>query len=353
MTGDLGMLLVTVVLLGANAFFVGASFALVSARRSQIEPLAAAGSKRAKRTLAAMEQISRMMAAAQLGITVCSVALGALAEPAVAAVLEGPLEHAGLPHDLLHPVALTVSLTLIVLAHVLLGEMVPKNFTLALPNKAALALGPPLAAFARAFTPFLKVIEVLANLNLKALRISKRDELSAVYGIHEVAQLAEESHREGLLDDAEYGLMARALAFTSATAKDVAIPFDRLETVSRDATGAQVEALAGRTRHLRFPVLDTTGRPIGYVHAKDLLRTGGLGREDAQIRTAVRPMPSVAAATPLPDVLSQLRASRAPMAVVEGPNGAAGVITLDDVIVALIRAGVPAGSPPPGPAPAG
>ena len=342
MSGNLWMLVATVALLAANAFFVGASFALVSARRSQIEPLAA-NSRRAKRTLAAMEQLSRMMAAAQLGITVCSVGLGALAEPAVAAILEGPLTGAGLPHDWLHPVSLTISLTLIVVAHVLLGEMVPKNFTLALPEQAALALGPPLAAFARTITPILIAVDLVAGLSMRLLRISRRDELGAVYGLREVAQLAEESHREGLLDDAEYGLMARALAFTSATARDVAIPTERLQTVSLDDTGAQVEALAGRTRHLRFPVLDPAGRPIGYVHAKDLLRSGGLGRTDAPIRPAIRKMPSVGVDTPLPDVLDQLRAARAPMAVVETPGGAVGVVTLDDVIVALIRAGVPTG----------
>ena len=355
MTGTFWLIVAAIGLLGTNAFFVGASFALVSARRSQIEPLAAGGSRRAKRTLAAMEQLSRMMAAAQLGITVCSVALGALAEPAVAAVLRPPLEGAGLPHDWLHPVSLGVSLTLIVVAHVLLGEMVPKNLTLALPDRAALALGPPLAAFAGAFTPALKAIDVVADLTLKLMRISKRDELNTVYGLHEVAELAEESHREGLLDDAEYGLMARALAFTSATARDVAIPAGRLHTVSLDAFRAEVEALAGRTRHLRFPVLDGAGHPVGYIHAKDLLRSGGFGRPDAPIRGAIRPMPSVPADTPLPDVLSLLRAARAPMAALDGPGGAAGVVTLDDVIVALIRAGVPAGAPgTPGPAgPAG
>ncbi len=340
---NVGALLAAVALLAANAFFVGASFALVSARRSQIEPLAAAGSRRAKRTLAAMEQLSRMMAAAQLGITVCSVGLGALAEPAVAAALEHPLHAARLPEGALHPVSFVIALTIVVVAHVLLGEMVPKNFTLAVPDRAALLLGPPLATFARAFAPALVIVKVMANVNLRLLRISARDEISSSYGVHEVAQLVEESHREGLLDEEEYRLMARAIAFSSATARDVEIPSGRLQTVSKDATAAEVEALAGRTRHLRFPVLDAAGRPIGYIHAKDLLRSGELGRPDTPIRPAIRQMPSVTPSTPLPDVLSLLRDARAPMAVVETPLGATGVVTLDDVIVALIRAGVPAG----------
>jgi CBS domain containing-hemolysin-like protein len=346
--GRFWSILAAIGLLGANAFFVGASFALVSARRSQIEPLAVAGSRRAKRTLVAMESLSKMMAAAQLGITVCSVGLGALAEPAVAGVLEGPIEAADVPHAWLHPVSFTVAMLIVVVAHVLVGEMVPKNFTLAVPDRAALLLGPPLVTFAKAFGPVLAVVNAVAGVTLRLLGIRARDEIHSAYGLHEVAQLAEESHREGLLDDEEYRLMSRALAFSTATARDVQIPTDRLQTVSRDATAAEVEALAGRTRHLRFPVLDSDGCPIGYVHAKDLLRSGELGRPDVPIRPAIREMPTVAASTPLPDVLTLLRAARAPMAVVEDGGRATGVVTLDDVIVALIRAGVPA-VPPVGP----
>lgn len=348
MSGRFWAILAAIGLLGANAFFVGASFALVSARRSQIEPQAAAGSRRAKKTLVAMESLSKMMAAAQLGITVCSVGLGALAEPAVAGGLEQPLEGAGLPHGALHPVSFTVAMLIVVVAHVLVGEMVPKNLTLAVPDRAALLLGPPLVAFARAFSPVLAVINVVAGVSLRLLGIRARDEIHSAYGLHEVAQLAEESHREGLLDDEEYRLMSRALAFGNATAQDVRIPTNRLQTVSRDATAAEVEALAGRTRHLRFPVLDQTGRPIGYVHAKDLMRSGELGRPDIPIRPAIREMPTVAAGTPLPAVLTLLRDARAPMAVVEDGGRATGIVTLDDVIVALIRAGVPT-SPPAGP----
>jgi CBS domain containing-hemolysin-like protein len=215
------------------------------------------------------------------------------------------------------------------------------------PDRAAVLLGPPLVTFARAFGPVLVVINGVAGVILRLLGIRARDELHSAYGLHEVAQLAEESHREGLLDDEEYLLMSRALAFSSATARDVQIPTHRLQTVSKEATAAEVEALAGRTRHLRFPVLDATGCPIGYVHAKDLLRSGDLGRPDIPIRPAIRGMPTVAATTPLPDVLTLLRDARAPMAVVGSGATATGIVTLDDVIVALIRAGAePSVTPP-------
>jgi CBS domain containing-hemolysin-like protein len=328
-------------LLAANAFFVGASFALVSTRRSQIEPAANAGSRRAVRTLAAMDRLPQMMAGAQLGITVCSVGLGALAEPAVADLLTGPVEGVGLPHGAVHPVAFGVALLLVVLAHVLIGEMVPKNFTLAVPDRAAVVLGPPLDAFSRTFSVLLALVRGMAAGVMWALRIRPSEHVDSTYGLHEVAEIAAESHRKGLIDDEEYGLMARALDFTAMTAADVQIPSGRLHTLPQDATTADVEALAGRTRHMRFPVQDLAGRPVGYVHAKDLLARGELGRTGIPIAPAVRPMPTVAADTPLPDVLTQLRGTRAPMAVVTGPDGPQGVLTLDDVVVALIRVGAP------------
>jgi CBS domain containing-hemolysin-like protein len=328
-------------LLLANAFFVGASFALVSTRRSQIEPAAHAGSRRAIRTLAAMDRLPLMMAGAQLGITVCSVGLGALAEPVIADLLEGPVADAGLPHGAVHPVAFSVALLLVVFAHVLVGEMVPKNFTLAVPDRAAVLLGPPLAAFSRTFSAVLALVRGMAAAVMWLVRIRPSEHTDSTYALDEVAEIAAESHREGLIDDEEYGLVARALDFTAMTAADVAIPSARLHTLPQSATTADVEALAGRTRHMRFPVRDATGRPVGYVHAKDLLARGEIGEVGAPIAPAVRPMPAVAAETPLPDVLTQLRQTRAPMAAVTGPDGPQGVLTLDDVVVALIRAGAP------------
>ena len=133
-------ILLTAVLLAANAFFVGAEFALVSARRSVIEPRADAGSRRARTTLRAMENISLMMAGAQLGITVCSLALGALSEPAIAHLVEPGFESLGVPEAAVHPVAFVLALGLVTVLHVVLGEMVPKNIALAGPERSALWL---------------------------------------------------------------------------------------------------------------------------------------------------------------------------------------------------------------------
>jgi CBS domain containing-hemolysin-like protein len=339
-----GALLVSVLLLAFNAFFVGASFALVSARRSQIEPLAAAGDRRARRALRAMERLAEQMAGAQFGITVCSVGLGALAEPALSDLLDGPLRSVGLPEGSVEPVAFLGALLVVVFCHVLFGEMVPKNLTLAVPDRAVVLLAPTLSRFSRALGPVLGAIRGSANGVLRLLRIKPTDAVEHAFGLPEVAAMAAESHREGLLDDEEYRLMARALDFTTARAADVAIPMAKVHTLPVGAGSAQVEALAVRTRHMRFPVLDAGGRPVGYVHAKDLLHpVSGAGPSIP----VLRPLPVIAADTPLPDALTQLREARAPMAVIGTRARPTGVLTLDDVVVALVRARVPTAPPSP------
>src|SRR5689334_1941402 len=149
-----GPLLIAILLLLGNAFFVGGEFSLIASRRTVIEPLAAT-SRRARTALRAMNEIPLMIAGAQLGVTICSLGLGALAEPALAHALEGPFHAAHLPERLVHPVALVLALGVVVFAHTVAGEMVPKNLTLASPERAVLWLGPPMYAFCIATKPLL------------------------------------------------------------------------------------------------------------------------------------------------------------------------------------------------------
>src|SRR5829696_601297 len=160
-------IVVSLILLTANAFFVGAEFALIAARRSAIEPRAAGGGWAARTTLAAMENVSLMMAAAQLGITICSLGLGYLGEPAIAHLLEVPFEELGVPEAPLHPLAFAIALSIIGYLHVVLGEMVPKNLALAGPDRAALLLAPPLTFVVRLLRPVIAVLNWIANSTLR------------------------------------------------------------------------------------------------------------------------------------------------------------------------------------------
>jgi len=156
-----------VVLLAGNAFFVGAEFAVVAAKRSQIEPLAEAGSKRAKTALGAMENATLMLATSQLGITVCSLLILLVSEPAVHHLLEGPLESLGLPVAAVSTVAFILALLFVTYLHVVLGEMVPKNISFSLPDKAVLFLAPPLVFVSKVFSPVIRAMNAIANGILK------------------------------------------------------------------------------------------------------------------------------------------------------------------------------------------
>ncbi|MBJ7356066.1 hemolysin family protein [Nocardioides sp.] len=331
-------LLVTAGLLAANAFFVGAEFALISARRSQIEPRAQQGSRMARTTIRAMEDISLILAGAQLGITVCSLALGAVSEPAIAHFIEPAFEAVGVPEEFLHPIALVIALSLVVYLHVVLGEMVPKNIAIAGPERAAIVLGPPMWAIVTVLRPVITSLNAIANLTLRLLRVEPQDEVSSTYTREEVAALVEESRGEGLIEPGEYDRLAGALGFTERTVSTVLMPPDSLTTVRRGSTAADVEALCAATGYSRFPVVDDQdGGLLGYLHIKDVLETDETLRQRVVEDKWVRPFASVAADDLLHDALETLQRKGAHMAVVVDGDGATlGLATLEDVIEELV-----------------
>jgi CBS domain containing-hemolysin-like protein len=330
----------TAALLLLNAFFVGAEFALVSARRASIEPRAEGGSRRAISTLRAMEHVSLMLAGAQLGITVCSLALGAVSEPVIAHLLEPAFDATGLPADALHPLAFAVAILLITVLHVVIGEMVPKNIALAGPEAAALWLGPPLAGVVRALKPLIWLLNQAANLTLRAVRVQPRDEVVSAFTRDEVAGLVEQSHREGLLDPGERDLLSGALAFETATAMVLTLPLDRVHTLPPNPSANDVEQLAARTGVTRFPILDVDAggrRLTGYVHLKDTLTLAAADRDRPLPAAIIRALPDVAPDQPLAEAIDIMRTSSAHLARVTVAGQTVGVITLDDILANLVQ----------------
>lgn len=337
--GDFGGVLIAVLLLVANAFFVGAEFALISARRSQIEPKAQAGSKVAQITLAAMERVSQMMAGAQLGITICSLGLGAVGEPALAHLIEPIFDEVGVPAEWLHPIAFVIAMTIVVFLHVVLGEMVPKNLAIAGPDKAALILGPPMYGIVMLLRPIIIGLNSLANAILWMLRVEPKDEIGSTFTREEVAALVEESHGEGLLAEEEYGRLAGALGFTEKVVSQVTMLPDSLATVVRGSSSADVEALCAATGFSRFPVVSDTGDGdlIGYLHIKDVLEPDEERRLQPVGDRWIRPFATVAPDTLLHDALEVLQRRGAHMARVVSPDGTTlGVAALEDVIEELV-----------------
>lgn len=331
---NLTSLLIAVGLLAGNAFFVGAEFALISARRSQVEPLAAT-SKRARSTLRAMEQVSLMLAGAQLGITVCSLGLGAVAEPAVAHLLEGPFEAAGLPSSLVHPVAFAIALSIVVYFHMVLGEMVPKNVALAAPERSALILGPLLLGMVRLLKPLIWALNGMANLVLRLFRVEPQDEVASAFTAEEVAAMLAESQREGLLDAEEHELLTGALQYELVKATDVMIRTEDVVCVAEGVTAGEVEQRVAETGFSRFPVADAAGDLIGYLHVKDVLDQDG----DRPVpRARIRPLPAVDGSATVDDVVTTLQHAGAHLGRVVGADSGDvhGVIALEDAIEELI-----------------
>ncbi|MEE4024619.1 hemolysin family protein [Gordonia sp. PKS22-38] len=343
--GDVWAVLLTVVLLGGNAFFVGAEFSLISARRDRLEALEEVGKNRARTVIRASEQLSLMLAGAQLGITICSILLGRVGEPAVAHLIEHPLHLAHVPDALLHPISFTIALSLVVVLHILIGEMVPKNIALAGPETMAMLLVPAHLMFIRLVRPLIAFYNWLANFALRLMRVEPKDELASSVSPGELAQMIVESKQEGLIDAEEHERLTRALQSVTRTVREVMIPLDALRSVSVDVdettgrtgpTLGSVERAVSDTGFSRFPVRGPDGTFTGYLHLKDVLdeildETAGPGTVIGIDK--IRPLPVIASATPLDEATAALRRTSAHLgAVVDDSGRTIGVVALADLV---------------------
>lgn len=325
-----------VILLLGNAFFVAAEFAVMTARRSQIEPLADAGSKRAKITLGAMENVSLMLACSQLGITVCSLLILNVAEPAIHHLLAEPLHVIGLDDNIAGPVAFVFTLALVTFLHVTFGEMVPKNMSVSAADKAALLLAPPLVLITKVVRPLIGVLNWLANHIVRLFGIVPQDEVTSAFTLKEVQSIVEESTRSGLVDD-QTGLITGALEFSSQTAGGIMVPLSSVVTMAPEATPVDFERMVGKTGFSRFVFADDAGNLLGYLHLKDVLRIPLERYEMAIGEGRVRSMVNIAATEEIEDVLAVMQRSGSHMARVMGPaEQAVGVLFLEDVIEQLV-----------------
>ncbi|MGW1839729.1 hemolysin family protein [Streptomyces sp. BBFR2] len=328
-------LLLAVLLVLANGFFVGAEFALVSVRRSQIEPLATEGSKRARQVLHGLENLPQMMAAAQFGITVCSLTLGAVAEPTVARLLEPLFAAVRLPAPLIHPLGYAIALAVVVFLHLVIGEMVPKNLAMAAPERTALWFSPGLVAFARLCRPVTALLGACARGVLRLFRVEPKDEVEAVFTSEQLTHLVEDAGQAGLLAPSDQERLADALELGSRPVTDVLIDRARLVTVDATVTPRQVEELTVATGYSRFPVCAPGGAYMGYLHVKDVL---DLEERDRAVPQRIwHPMTTLRAELPLDDALTAMRRAASHLAAVAGPTGRVlGLVALEDVLEMLV-----------------
>jgi CBS domain containing-hemolysin-like protein len=341
MGGDLLGVLLTVLLLAANGFFVGAEFALISARRDRLEALAEQGKRSAVTVIRAGENLSLMLAGAQLGITLCSILLGRVGEPAVADVLERPFDLFGVPDAVLHTVSFVVAITIVVVLHVLLGEMVPKNIAIAGPESAAMLLVPPYLLWVRATRPIIAFYDWCAHVTLRLFGVEAKTELENAVSSVELSVMIAESVSEGLLDPEEHRRLSRALQIRNRVVRDVAVPLKDIHAVpaAREGSGPTVGAIQqalAETGYSRFPVVDSAGRFTGYVHIKDILPL--VDDPDAVIdMSMVRPLPRMPETLGLPDALSRMRRSNSHLALATAADGTiAAMVALEDLVEDLV-----------------
>ncbi|AYF73849.1 HlyC/CorC family transporter [Nocardia yunnanensis] len=337
--GDLYAVALALALLLGNAFFVGAEFALISARRDRLEALAAQGKRSANTVIAAGQNLSMMLAAAQLGITICSILLGRVGEPAVAHLLERPYDLLGVPDSLLHPIAFALALAIVVILHILLGEMIPKNIALAGPERSALLLVPLHLMWLRLAKPLIALYNFAANITLRALRIEPKDELDSTVSSVELAEMFGESRSEGLLDEEEHRRLTQALGSSDRIVADVMVPLAKARSVPLRGDGTtlgDIESAVGETGFSRYPVQAGDGSLVGYLHVKDVLdltADDDAGPGTPIPRTDIRPLPTLSMGTTLYEALARLRRTNSHLGrVVDSRGNTVGIVALEDLV---------------------
>jgi CBS domain containing-hemolysin-like protein len=324
------------VLLLINAFFVGAEFAVISARRSQIEPRAEAGSRAAKTALWAMEHATLMLATSQLGITVCSLLILNVSEPAIHHLLEIPLNLTGWPVEVIGGIAFTIALVVVSFLHVVLGEMVPKNISFSVPDRSVLILATPLVAIATVFKPVIWSLNAIANGVLRLFRVEPKNEATSAFTADEVQTIIATSTREGVLTDTT-GTLSNAFEFTEKRVRDVALGSEQLVTLPEDATPADVERAVSQHGFSRYILVNDGGEPSGYVHLKDVIDLRADEFDDPVPPKRIRQLVSVFRDSELEDALAMMRRTGAHVARVFDEHGATrGVLFLEDIIETLV-----------------
>ena len=323
-------------LLVANAYFVAAEFAVISARRAQIEPRADAGSRPAKFVIRAMERVTLMVATTQLGVTICSLLILSIVEPSVHALLEPGLLALGLSDQSVGGVAFGLTLALVTFIHVVVGEMVPKNISFSVPERAALILVPPLYLLATLLRPIVFSINAMANAVLWLFRVTPKDEARTAFTLDQVEDIVEHSTREGVLKDPS-GALSNTFEFSEKQVRDIAVGLDSLISFAESVTPAEIEQAVAKHGFSRYPVVDEDAELVGYLHLKDVLDLDedehALPVPAKRIRTLI----SLPERMELEDALASMRRVGAHLArVFDRAGTVTGVLFLEDILEELV-----------------
>jgi len=328
-------LTLAVLLLIANGFFVAVEFGLIATQRAQLEEKAAEGNKRANTALAAITDLNTQIAGAQLGITMASLALGLLAEPSVAKLLEKTVL-SGISDGARHTIGLIIALSLVTFLHILIGEMVPKNIALADAPRTAMWLAPLHGAFVRLARPLVWLLNAMANGVVRLLGVEALDERAQAKTPEELAMLLQEARDERILEGYDFQLLSNTLELGGATIEHAVVPMARVDTAPADAPVADIERSMARSGHSRLALSSASGELIGWVHAKDLLAVDHEVWDEPLPAHRKRRLIPIDHKMPVEDALELLRANRQHFALATSDGKPVGIITLEDVLEVLV-----------------
>lgn len=325
-------------LLIANGFFVAAEIALLAARRARIEERADAGEPRAVIALNALTELSITFSGAQLGITMASLGLGAVAEPAVAVVFARLLGQTSIPESWSAVLSTVLALGLVVFLHMVVGEMAPKNLALARAEDVSLRLARLFRVFIWVLRPLILFLNWLGNLLVRAVGVEPVDEHDLVHTPAELAVALRESQREGTVAPADVRVLSAALELATIDAEAAMTPRTDLEMLSDDAPAQEVLAASDRTGLTRFPVYhDDQDEVVGMVHVKDVLTRDPSELDRVTVHDLRRPIQAVPETRDLEHLLADMRADRSHAVLVVDEFGAMiGLVTLEDVLEELV-----------------
>ncbi len=334
-------LLAVVALVGINAVFVAAEFALVTVRATRIDQLVAAGNRRARIVQRAQSDPNRFISAAQVGITMASLGLGWIAEPALAGIFS-PLLEPALGHNSRigsHVIAGVVAYFVVTLFHIVLGEQVPKMVALQRAEATILTTAPPVAWISVPFRPFIWLLSWLTNFILRLFGLESQGEHHEVYSEDELRMLVAVSQQKGLIDKSEQELIARVFGFADVAVEEVMVPRTEMIAIPIDADLDDVVKAVASSGHARFPVYgDDPDDILGIFYAKDLYRVLASRQEHRfLLRRIVRAPMTVPATMDIDDLLARMKRDRTQIAiVVDEYGGTAGMVTLEDVVERIV-----------------
>ncbi|MYW64942.1 DUF21 domain-containing protein [Streptomyces sp. SID8379] len=337
MTIPLLLLAAAFLLILANGFFVAAEFGLVTVERPEAEQAAAAGDKRARTVVSSLKELSFQLSGTQLGITITSLVVGMLAEPALAELLRGPFTAIGIPEGAVGGVSVVVGMLLASAVQMVIGELVPKNWAVSKPLQVARFVAGPQSVFARLFRPVIALLNAVANRLVRALGVEPADELASARTPGELVSLARHSAQAGALEQDTADLFVRTLSLAGLTAQHVMTPRVKVSALQASATAEDVVNLTRATGLSRFPVYrERIDEVIGMVHLKDALAVPAHERLRTPVSRIAQAPLLVPETLPVQPLLARLRSEQPIAVVVDEYGGTAGVVTLEDIVEELV-----------------